>query len=80
MIPLSKNISRKGPRNCRSLGFARDDKGKGNRSIKSGCLLSEAALHGSAALPFVVSTEAQRSGETSVLTSLPGNVFRQTAA
>jgi hypothetical protein len=23
---LSKNISRKGPRNCRSLGFARDDK------------------------------------------------------
>jgi hypothetical protein len=24
---LWKNISRKGPRNCRSLGFARDDKG-----------------------------------------------------
>jgi hypothetical protein len=22
----TKNISRKGPRNCRSLGFARDDK------------------------------------------------------
>ncbi len=33
----SKNISRKGPRNCRSLGFARDDKGKGDGSIKSGC-------------------------------------------
>ena len=38
-------------------------------------LLSEAALHGSAALPFVISTEAQRSGEISVLTPLPGNVF-----
>jgi hypothetical protein len=25
-----KNISRKGPRNCRSLGFARDDKGEGD--------------------------------------------------
>ncbi|MDT7816018.1 MAG: hypothetical protein QOJ42_5934 [Acidobacteriaceae bacterium] len=23
--------------NCRSLGFARDDKGKGNGSIESGC-------------------------------------------
>jgi hypothetical protein len=40
-------------------------------------LLSEAALHESAALPFVISTEAQRSGEISVLTPLPGNVFRQ---
>jgi hypothetical protein len=28
---LLKNISKKGPRNCRSLGFARDDKGE------SGC-------------------------------------------
>ena len=34
---LSKNISRKGPRNRRSLGFARDDKGKGNGSIESSC-------------------------------------------
>jgi hypothetical protein len=34
---LSKNISRKGPRNCRSLGCARDDKGKGNASMESGC-------------------------------------------
>jgi hypothetical protein len=33
---LSKNISRKGPRNCRSLGFARDDKGKGDLSMESG--------------------------------------------
>ena len=40
-------------------------------------LLSEAALHGSAALPFVISTEAQRSGEISVLTPPPGNVFRR---
>jgi hypothetical protein len=43
-------------------------------------LLSEAALQGSAALPFVISTEAQRSGEISVLTPLPGNVFRQSVA
>ena len=26
----AKNISRKGPQNCRSLGFARDDKGEGD--------------------------------------------------
>jgi hypothetical protein len=32
--------------------------------------------HGSAALTLVISTEAQRSGEISVLTLLPGNVFR----
>jgi hypothetical protein len=32
--------------------------------------------HRSAALTFVISTEAQRSGEISVLTRLPGNVFR----
>jgi hypothetical protein len=34
---LWKNISTKGPLNCRFLGFARDDKGKGNGSIESGC-------------------------------------------
>jgi hypothetical protein len=34
---LSKNISKTGPRNCRSLGFARDDKGEGDGSIQSGC-------------------------------------------
>src|SRR5450755_2772675 len=33
---LSKNISKKGPRNCRSLGFARDDKGEGDLSVESG--------------------------------------------
>ena len=32
-----KNISTRGPRNCRSLGYARDDKGKGNGLIESGC-------------------------------------------
>jgi hypothetical protein len=31
------HASRKGPQNCRSLGFARDDKGKGNGSVESGC-------------------------------------------
>jgi hypothetical protein len=36
--------------------------------------------HGSATLSFVISTEAQRSGEISVLTPLLGNVFRQMAA
>jgi hypothetical protein len=33
--------------------------------------------HGSVALTFVISTEAKRSGEISVLTPLPGDVFRQ---
>jgi hypothetical protein len=40
---LSKNISRKGPRNCRSLhgtpgqvDCARDDKGESDASIESG--------------------------------------------
>jgi hypothetical protein len=43
-------------------------------------LLLKAALHESAALPFVISTEAKRSGEISVLMSLRGNVFRQSVA
>jgi hypothetical protein len=30
-------FSKQGPRNCRSLGFARDDKGKGNGFVESGC-------------------------------------------
>jgi hypothetical protein len=33
---LSQNISRRGPQNRRSLGCARDDKGKGDASMKSG--------------------------------------------
>jgi len=36
---------------------------------------SATSLPGSAALPFVISTGAQRSGEISVLMPLPGNVF-----
>jgi hypothetical protein len=32
-------------------------------------------FYGTFALSFVISTEAQRSGEISVLTPLPGNVF-----
>jgi len=36
MTPLSKNISRNGPRNCRSLGYARDDKGKDDASMENG--------------------------------------------
>jgi hypothetical protein len=31
-----KNISMKGPRNCRSLGFAQDDKGMGCGFMESG--------------------------------------------
>jgi hypothetical protein len=37
-------------------------------------------LPGSAALPFVISTGAQRSGEISVLMPLLGNVFRRSEA
>jgi hypothetical protein len=55
--------------------------------MESGCwigaffiTLAGPLSHGSAALAFVISTEAQRSGEISVLTPLPGNVFRQSAA
>jgi hypothetical protein len=40
---MSKNISRKGPRNCRSLGFARDDK-KERVVVKIGQLLKERAV------------------------------------
>jgi hypothetical protein len=37
-------------------------------------------LYGTVALTLVTSTEAQRSGEISVLTPLSGNVFRQSVA
>jgi hypothetical protein len=33
----SANISMSGPLNCRSLGFARDDKGEGGASIQIRC-------------------------------------------
>jgi hypothetical protein len=80
---VEKNISRNGPLNRRSLGFARDDKGDGGVSIESGhwdggtagpstALRSgrddtsflyglAAALIGSAAVPFVIPSEAEGS-------------------
>ena len=36
-MKTSKNISTRGPLNCRSLGCARDDKGEGDASMESGC-------------------------------------------
>jgi hypothetical protein len=33
----TKHISKKGPQNRRSLGFARDDKGEDGDSIEGGC-------------------------------------------
>jgi hypothetical protein len=42
---LSKSISRKGPRNCRSLGFARDDK-KERVVVKRGSLPRDRAVVG----------------------------------
>jgi hypothetical protein len=41
---------------------------------------SATSLPGSAALPFVISTGAQRSGEISVWMPLLGNVFRRSEA
>jgi hypothetical protein len=41
---------------------------------------SATTLPGSSALPFVISTEAQRSGEISVWMLFLGNVFRQSDA
>jgi hypothetical protein len=43
-------------------------------------LLSDPLSMEAPTLPFVISTEAQRSGEISVLKPFPGNVFRQSAA
>jgi hypothetical protein len=42
---LWKNISRKGPRNCRSLGYARDDK-KERVFVKRGPLPRDRAVVG----------------------------------
>jgi hypothetical protein len=68
----NKNISKKGPLNRRSLGFARDDKGDGDSSMKSSCwaegaflsptqgdekqLCPATAFRGNAAVPFVIPT------------------------
>jgi hypothetical protein len=37
LFEVEFSVSTKGPQNCRSLGFARDDKGKGKGSVESGC-------------------------------------------
>jgi len=56
---------------------ARYDKGEGGLSGESGVNRRPRPLSpGSVALTFVISTEAKRSGEISVLTPLPGDVFR----
>ena len=44
------------------------------KAMKNGSC-SATTLPGSAALPFVISTEAQRNGEISVWMLFPGNVF-----
>jgi hypothetical protein len=70
-----ENISRRGPQNRRSLGFARDDKGESGVSIESGCsdgAWSVTNFHGNVALPFVIPSEAEGSA---VLKTSPGNVF-----
>jgi hypothetical protein len=77
--PLSKNISRRGPLNRRSLGFARDDKGNRNASTEPGCW-TEGALTAAgqplslenAAVPFVIPSEAEGSA---VQRTCPENVF-----
>jgi hypothetical protein len=47
--------------NRRSLGFARDDKGKGDSSLESVCWAEDMKMVGSAALPFVIPSEAEGS-------------------
>jgi hypothetical protein len=53
--------------NCRSLGFAQDDKGKGNGSIRSNCWTDEKTsrsghnFHATTILPFVIPSEAEGS-------------------
>ena len=66
-----------------ALRFGRDDKGEGGASMESSCpkmmtktsFCSAVPLSGSTALPFVISTGAQRSGEISVWMLFLGNVF-----
>ena len=48
----------------------------GPPKVMKNAFRSATIFHGSVTLPFVISTEAKRSGEISVLTPLPGNVFR----
>jgi hypothetical protein len=55
-----KHISRRDPLNRRSLGFARDDKGDGDTSMKS-VFCPAGTFDGSFALPFVIPSEAEGS-------------------
>jgi hypothetical protein len=65
-------------REIKKVTTSRDDKGRGNGSIESSCRTEDFFITlGGPSSPLVISTEAQRSGEISVLTPLPGNVFRQ---
>jgi hypothetical protein len=49
----------------RSLGFARDDKGKGDTPMEGGCrtecVFLAAAFNATAALPFAIPSEAEES-------------------
>jgi hypothetical protein len=60
---LPKNISKKGPQNCRSLGYARDDKGGSSCWRKGVFTMSGPAttLHITTALSFVIPSEAEGS-------------------
>jgi len=70
-----KNISKRGPLNRRSLGFARDDKGKRGTSKEIGrwkAPSQQQLLMETASLPFVIPSEAE--GSAVQRTSL-GNVL-----
>jgi hypothetical protein len=60
---FGKNISRKGPRNCRSLGYARDDKGESGYlwKVLSAPLPQEITFHRKVALSFVIPSVAEGS-------------------
>ena len=72
------------PFTCSRKSRARDDKVRGGASMKERLMektiFIREPLSLSSALPFVISTEAKRSGEISVLMRFPGNVFLQTGA
>jgi hypothetical protein len=58
-----KKISKKGPRNCRSLDCARDDKGEGGASIESGCW-TEGVFHTFDIRQAALSVDNPRAGRT----------------
>jgi hypothetical protein len=69
----SKNISKRGPQNCRSLGFARDDK---ERVVARWQVVAALKVmkgpSPSNTFSFVIPSEAEGSA---VLRTLPGYVF-----